>query len=164
MHHVNIGGDDEELAAQVLHAGRVRGTAREDTPRLAGGGRRFRDRLDRLEAAGILEVSRDAEDLAQVGRADEQEVDVRDGRDLGSRLQGARRLDLDADEGLGIGPRGVLGEGDQAVPAVAIAAVEAAFAPGPELEQPAAPRLLDPPRATGPYSASPRRRRPPARA
>ena len=41
------------------------------------------DRLDGVEAARVLEVAGDAQDLAEVGGADEQEVDVGDGGDLG---------------------------------------------------------------------------------
>jgi len=112
---MDVGSDDKELTAPVVHAGGVVGAAGEDAPGLAGRGGGPRDRLDRLEASGILEVPRDAEDLAQVGRADEQQVDVGDRRDLGGRLERPGRLDLDADERLGIGPRRVLGRAGSAL-------------------------------------------------
>ena len=87
------------------------------------------DRFDRLQALGVLEVAGHAENLAQVGRTDEEQVDVGNGGDLGDRVEGARRLDLNADERLGIGPGRVLGQRDQAEPAVAVAAVQARARP-----------------------------------
>ena len=59
-------------------------------PRVSGVGAGPGDPLDGVEAARVLEVAGDAEHLAEVGRPDEQEVNVGDGGDLGDRGEGGR--------------------------------------------------------------------------
>ena len=112
---------------------RILGTAAENPPGLLGVGTDASEVLDRLEALGVFEVASDAQHLAQVGRADEQQVDVGNRGDVLERRQCTGGLDLDAQEGLGVGPGRVLGERSQAEPAVAIAAVQPALAPWPKL-------------------------------
>ncbi len=54
-----------------------------DPPRLAAPRHSAGDPLDRVEAARVLEVAGDAQHLADVGRADEEQVDVGDRGDFG---------------------------------------------------------------------------------
>src|SRR5262249_46325697 len=123
VHDVNVRAQNEQLAAPVPHPGCVLRTAREDTPRLLGGAARPRNGLDRLEATSVLEIAGHAQHLTEVGRADEQQVDVGDGGDLSNCLESAGGLDLDADKRLGIRLSRVFGQRNQSESAVAISSV-----------------------------------------
>src|SRR5262245_30192537 len=83
---VDIQAEDEHPAAPAGHAGGVLGAAGDDPPGLAGVGAGAGDALDGSEALGVLEVAGDAQRLADVGRADEQQIDIGHGGDLGYRL------------------------------------------------------------------------------
>src|SRR5262245_13256459 len=96
VHCMDIGAQHEELAAPASHAGCVIGPAAEDAPRFAGGLAGLGDRFDRVQTFRIFEVTGHAKDLAEVGRADEQEVDVRYGGDLTHRFKSAGCLDLNS--------------------------------------------------------------------
>ena len=130
---VDVEAEDEHPAAPAEHPLGVLGASGDDPPGLAGLGAGPGDPLDGVEALGVLEVAGDAQHLADVGRADEEEVDVGDRGDLGDRGDRPGGLDLDADEGLGVGLGDVLGQRHQAEPAVAVAAVHPPLAPGVEL-------------------------------
>ena len=101
-----------------------------------------------VEALRVLEVTGHAQHLAQVGRADEQQVDVGDRGDVFERGQRTCGLDLNADEGLGIGPGRVFGQRSQAEPAVAIASVQARARPAARTWPTARPARRPP--ASGP--------------
>ena len=58
---------------------------------LAGG----HDRADRVEIARVVEPPGHAQAMRQVGRPDEQDVDLLERGDLVGAVDGARRLDLD---------------------------------------------------------------------
>ena len=47
----------------------------------------LRDGFNRFETFGVFKIAGDAEDLAQVGRPDEEQVDVRNRCDLCRRLE-----------------------------------------------------------------------------
>ena len=67
----------------------------QDAGRLAGPVGGGDDSLQGGAEARIVELPGDPHAVAQVGRADEQDVDAVDRGDLGCVLDGARRFDLD---------------------------------------------------------------------
>src|SRR5262245_45324650 len=110
---MDIETEDEHLAAPTFHPRSILGTPGDDAPGLAGIAAGARNPLDGVEALGVLEIARVAEYLAEVGGPDKEEIDIGNRGDLGDRGDGAGRLDLDTDEGLGVGAGGVLGGRDQ---------------------------------------------------
>src|SRR6185436_14953741 len=80
-----------------------------------------------------LPLAGDAEDLAEVAGADEEEVHAVHRGDFVALLERPERFDLDGDEVVPVGVRGELREGLAAEHRVEPAAVEAAVAAGSEL-------------------------------
>jgi hypothetical protein len=71
----------------------------------------------------MLEFPGHSEHLANIGRTDEDEVDVVDRRDRLDRGDRLRGLDLNADERLGVRSRHVFGDRRQAEPSVPVPAI-----------------------------------------
>ena len=112
----------------------VLGTSRDDPPGLAGLGAGLGDPLDGVEALGVLEVAGDAQDLADVGRADEEQVDVGDRRRSRRPTAIAPAVSIWMPTKVSaLALATYSGSGHQAEPAVAVAAVHPSLAPGVEL-------------------------------
>lgn len=133
MEGVVIEAEDEHFAAELGHPAGVVGASGDDAPGFSGVLADVGDAFDGFEAAGVIELSRDAEDLAEVGGSDEEEVDIGDGGDVGGVLDGRGGFELNADEGFGVGLLDVFRHRHKAEASVAVSAVQAALAPGVEL-------------------------------